>query len=271
MLFRSQDSTRYDNGRDHVRVMEILCAYVRENAPCLTLAATEPPFTRKTMRIDVQTAITVVKRRSVHQRAIEDLARYRLDLRSVDFDGADLSKGNFAGAIFWSSRFEAANLQRADLTGAQVSGSLLNFAKWSGATLRGTSLDHCVYNEPALIGAQINFETQLFLNSTGVSVLGADLTAMYSFGENPAATLGSKDTKLCYQMDAMRKTALETSIGRRNAKYRNDPERLAELEAELAENPFLNWIHLDSSDVYAAVLKSQRFKELGLTGWPFED
>ncbi len=29
----AQDSTRLDNGRDHVRVMEILCAYVRENAP----------------------------------------------------------------------------------------------------------------------------------------------------------------------------------------------------------------------------------------------
>ncbi|SNS04082.1 pentapeptide repeat-containing protein [Antarctobacter heliothermus] len=29
----AQDSTRYDKGRDHVRVMEILCAYVRENAP----------------------------------------------------------------------------------------------------------------------------------------------------------------------------------------------------------------------------------------------
>ncbi|MCU0800718.1 MAG: pentapeptide repeat-containing protein [Rhodobacteraceae bacterium] len=28
----AQDSTIYDNGRDHVRVMEILCAYVRENA-----------------------------------------------------------------------------------------------------------------------------------------------------------------------------------------------------------------------------------------------
>jgi uncharacterized protein YjbI with pentapeptide repeats len=29
----AQDSTAYDHGRDHVRVMEILCAYVRENAP----------------------------------------------------------------------------------------------------------------------------------------------------------------------------------------------------------------------------------------------
>ncbi|MCW1932999.1 pentapeptide repeat-containing protein [Pararhodobacter zhoushanensis] len=29
----AQDSTTHDKGRDHVRVMEILCAYIRENAP----------------------------------------------------------------------------------------------------------------------------------------------------------------------------------------------------------------------------------------------
>jgi uncharacterized protein YjbI with pentapeptide repeats len=29
----AQDSTKHDKGRDHVRVMEILCAYIRENAP----------------------------------------------------------------------------------------------------------------------------------------------------------------------------------------------------------------------------------------------
>lgn len=29
----AQDSTKFDKGRDHVRVMEILCAYIRENAP----------------------------------------------------------------------------------------------------------------------------------------------------------------------------------------------------------------------------------------------
>ena len=29
----AQDSTAYDRGRDHVRVMEILCAYLRENSP----------------------------------------------------------------------------------------------------------------------------------------------------------------------------------------------------------------------------------------------
>ena len=38
----AQDSTRYDRGRDHVRVMEILCAYVRENAP--VSSAQDHPF-----------------------------------------------------------------------------------------------------------------------------------------------------------------------------------------------------------------------------------
>lgn len=32
----AQDSTNHDQGRDHVRVMEILCAYIRQNAPATT-------------------------------------------------------------------------------------------------------------------------------------------------------------------------------------------------------------------------------------------
>ncbi|MBP0481104.1 hypothetical protein [Sagittula salina] len=29
----SQDSAAYDKGRDHIRVMEIICAYIRNNSP----------------------------------------------------------------------------------------------------------------------------------------------------------------------------------------------------------------------------------------------
>ena len=267
----AQDCTRYDNGRDHVRVMEILCAYVRENAPCLTLAITEPDFTAKRMRIDVQTAINVIKRRAADQRAIEDLARYRLDLRSVDFDGADLSKGDFAGAIFWRSRFEAANFEKSDLTGAQISGSLLNFAKWYGATLRGTSLDHCICNRPIPIAGGMNFENPRSGDCIGVSVMGADLTTIDYFGEDPVTTFGSKDTKLCYEMAEMRVLANKTSSARWSAKFRNNATKLAELEAELAGNPFLHWMPYDSSDLTAGHHRAERFKELGLTGWPFED
>ncbi|MGB3279548.1 MAG: hypothetical protein WBA92_10190, partial [Pseudorhodobacter sp.] len=38
----AQDSVKYDKGRDHVRVMEILTAYVRENAPASAAVAVPP-------------------------------------------------------------------------------------------------------------------------------------------------------------------------------------------------------------------------------------
>jgi len=107
----AQDSCAYDHGRDHVRVMEILCAYVRENAKAEHLDPTAPPFQTKIPRLDIQKAIDVIKRRNPQQKDLEATAHYRLDLRSVNFDGVDLSKGDFSGAIMRRSRFEAANLE----------------------------------------------------------------------------------------------------------------------------------------------------------------
>ncbi len=105
----AQDSTRYDQGRDHVRVMEIICAYVRENAPAngavdfplpewdpLPEDATEEERetherwrkarfgdkrsssnarewaqSLKPPREDIQTALNILKRRSAEQRKVE--------------------------------------------------------------------------------------------------------------------------------------------------------------------------------------------------------
>ncbi|RFP88084.1 pentapeptide repeat-containing protein [Rhodobacteraceae bacterium 63075] len=105
----AQDSTTYDKGRDHVRVMEILCAYVRENAPAksaidfpepdwepLKEGATdeerEAHFAARQMRFgdywleakackwaqalpnpraDIQQALDIFGRRTKEQRAIE--------------------------------------------------------------------------------------------------------------------------------------------------------------------------------------------------------
>jgi len=38
----AQDSTLHDKGRDHVRVMEILCAYIRENSPASRAVGKDP-------------------------------------------------------------------------------------------------------------------------------------------------------------------------------------------------------------------------------------
>lgn len=99
----SQDSVKYDKGRDHVRVMEILCAYVRNNAPASSAA--KPPgkdpaelpddATAKQIsktvaawrdrakvlrdwakalpkpREDIQLALSIIARRDARQRQIE--------------------------------------------------------------------------------------------------------------------------------------------------------------------------------------------------------
>lgn len=56
-----------DSLRDHIQIMEILCAYIRENAPAKSLEPTEGDFKRAVPRTDIQTAITVIGRRSQKQ------------------------------------------------------------------------------------------------------------------------------------------------------------------------------------------------------------
>lgn len=103
----AQDSTSYDAGRDHVRVMEILCAYIRENSASFTELPLEEwkPLDKDSsekqqeaqkaeiekrigmfntlgtayrwaaelpeLRVDIQLALNVIGRRTEKQRAIE--------------------------------------------------------------------------------------------------------------------------------------------------------------------------------------------------------
>ncbi|MFY0681277.1 MAG: pentapeptide repeat-containing protein [Thalassovita sp.] len=100
----AQDSVSYDKGRDHVRVMEIICAYIRENAPARSAvaipaevwapSADEAPdqetddwaenrqkelrksigewvATLRPAKEDIQTALNILARRSAAQRQVE--------------------------------------------------------------------------------------------------------------------------------------------------------------------------------------------------------
>ncbi|GAW33270.1 secreted effector protein pipB2 [Roseovarius sp. A-2] len=179
----AQDSTMYDKGRDHVRVMEILCAYVRENSP----AGKAPDFAfpqgcnqdsieekRKstlkwlsnefTLRADVQLALSVIGRRTREQVRVEkghlsqDGTGYRVDLSRTNLRYADLQYLNFENATFFRSQmqvafckganFKGANLVHCELTGvsaenADLSNSKMEIADFSYATLTGANLCGC--------------------------------------------------------------------------------------------------------------------------------
>ncbi len=158
----AQDSTNYDKGRDHVRVMEILCAYVRENAPAegaeqnpLARGPDESLLSKKPFhsvrqwidqldrpRNDIQIALTIIGRRSQDQIRIEQEHRdsgrsfYRVDLshtclRKANLDGADLSN-----AVLFKSLLEGTYCNNADLSGTN-----LIYAKMTGLTAVACTLD----------------------------------------------------------------------------------------------------------------------------------
>ena len=159
----AQDSTRYDKGRDHVRVMEILCAYVRENAPAseaenapfpsgtkqedLELKAGTSPFDwfyrQAKPRSDIQFALFILGRRSAEQIDIErqHLNRrgesYYLDLTETNLRKADLEGLDFSSASFFKSKLEGAFCNDADFKGCN-----LIYAQMTCASGRGLDLSH---------------------------------------------------------------------------------------------------------------------------------
>jgi hypothetical protein len=131
--------------------MEILTAYVRQNAPWPPeagqertedatderramegsggkLEATEPSAPTP----DIQAIITFLRRRS---RSIGKGEPEPLDLGKTNLSGANLDSANLSAA-----NLTGANLSEAGLLGADLSGAILRGANLSGAKLRGEAL-----------------------------------------------------------------------------------------------------------------------------------
>lgn len=260
----AQDSVAYDNGRDHVRMMEIICAYIRNNAPARDLTETPLPFATKTPRLDIQKAIDVIKRRSDAQRALEAAARYRLDLRNTDLDGCDLSNGNFEGAIFWRARLEAARVRGADLTGAQFYDALLSHADFYKTHLRGTHFEEATFTAGGWGQLGIATIESLFID-------GARMTGLHINKKNAPAIFGSKNTTLNGAQDRKKAAALKIAeaINLYDPEYDDKP--IDEIPISDTDRLFLHWTPYADNDLASGEFRKRFIEKHGLTGWPFED
>lgn len=265
----AQDSTAYDNGRDHVRVMEILCAYVRHNAPRAKDddgTAAPPP------RLDIQKALDVIKRRGRSGRDLEAKERYRLDLRETDLRGYDLSRGDFVGAVFWRSNLTDTNFARCDLTGTQFYACLMDHARFYQATLRGTNFDVCAINSTnAFGGIGMGHIEAIFIE-------GAKLPHFYFSKEVAPNVMGSSDTEVSVALKEKIEAGRELAEARLYVELGNDGEkkRLEQLEAkvvtaEYGAEQFAHWNTFTHSDLASDRFR-QKFKaKHNLIGWPFDD
>ena len=126
-----------DSDTDHARVMDVLTAYVRENAPG---HAQDAPQAANKPTTDMQAILTVIGRRKTpgnnRHNARLDLNHTRLvgaDLRMADLNRADL-----AGADLTGADLTGADLTDADLVDANLLGANLTRAKLLGTNLTGS-------------------------------------------------------------------------------------------------------------------------------------
>ena len=120
-----------DSPSDHWTVMEILTAYVRENAPWIEDEDEPSEFPK-----DIQAILAVLGRRTLQHETDENL---RLDLRSTDLRTASLSNAHLKRVLLGRARLDRSNLEGASLDGADFANASLQGAVLRNAYLRRAS------------------------------------------------------------------------------------------------------------------------------------
>jgi uncharacterized protein YjbI with pentapeptide repeats len=138
-------------------IIEILAAFIRENAPVFTSNSDEELEEELSLlTTDIQAALTAIARRNISKEP----ERQKLDLRYINISGADLTEGNlqgvdftggdlrgviFYGANLKSADFSGVNLQEAVMYGADLHEALFYEANLQMAILRKANLTNAVF------------------------------------------------------------------------------------------------------------------------------
>ncbi len=258
-----------DSPRDHIRIMEILTAYIRENTPVASLSPTIEPIDPKRPRADIQAALDVVGRRSAELVALEHTKQFRLDLRQSDLSWANFANGCFDGAHLSGCRLEAANFRNTSLRGARLQGSLLNFADFFNADLCGALLDHATLRRSDPRRGSITQAREL----RGMSVAGADLSSVghLRVSEVHAPTFGTKDTILAQGLADKFNASLDDIDQYVYIAHGNIVKDEHDVLQRLKATAFYGWSPFTSDDLATNNLRSELWNALGLVGFPFRD
>jgi hypothetical protein len=174
-----------DSKKDHWTIMEVLTAYVRENAPWPPekpeVAQKKRPWAKprdkylfqEPPETDIQAVLTVLGRTAIPFAPKGE--KRRLDLRGTNLAGAELNGANLQGAFL-----KDANLQGAYLRVANLQGAYLWVANLQGADLRQASLQGARLEKANLQGAGFAYANLQgahlwHTNLQGAILMGANL------------------------------------------------------------------------------------------------
>ena len=138
-----------------------------------------PPDPRESCTVDLQARLNEYASEASARGEFEAFARasrewrehvnafpgYRLDLRSTNLQGADLSNGCFVLADFRDSKLDGANLQKVKMTGALL----------QNCTLIGSDIRHAIMGTTHLEEADLRGTQSFGANLDGAWLHGADL------------------------------------------------------------------------------------------------
>ncbi|GAA0592643.1 pentapeptide repeat-containing protein [Streptomyces crystallinus] len=146
-----------DSAKDHLTVVEVLAAFVREQVPVRPDAELSA---RALPEESVQAALTVLGRRP------QVAEPFRIDLRRTDLRGADLQNARLERV-----RLGGAHLENANLTGAHLEEGWLRDTVLTGAWLTHAHLERAVVKGADLRGARMKGA-----HFTGTRLVDADLS-----------------------------------------------------------------------------------------------
>ncbi len=142
-----------DSISDHVKIMKILCFYVRHNCPLKDKKTKAVKMDEIKPREDIQEALKIVTRQ--WSKGDEHLAEeyrqgYTIDLHDSDLQGADLRVADLSEASLCG-----ANLSGAELYDGNLSGARMEDTNLSGASLMRSNLSNAWLSRANLNGAYL--------------------------------------------------------------------------------------------------------------------
>ena len=183
-----------DSIRDHIQIIEILCAYIRTNSPLKSKQSKA-----KKLREDIQAALTIIGRRGNWQDGKKNLKKekeqgYRIDLRSCDLRGAQLNKANMADALLGRTNLSGAHLYKANLSDAWLDNAdmsntmlekaILDKAQLDDANLSRSDIKNATLKNASLYGANLSDARLISADLTGARLINADMSDTFLYSAN---------------------------------------------------------------------------------------
>ncbi len=258
-----------DSERDHLAVVETLCAYVRENFPASHYRERPEGTGPEVARTDLLAIITILGNRTKERRDYERERKFRMNLRRCDFSGTDFSGGDFSAALFTDSHFNKARFWESKLNGTRFDRCQFRNTRILSSELKGTDFDLCKMVK--------NVELEV-TEGEYFTVCDADLTGFCPEIHSFENMFGSKDTKILrYVSEKNYAEELRKNLKRLRHKLKktdgidNDlEEEIQDKTDELNRNEFRNWSNHNIYDGLTLKRRSEFLAERGMPGWPYQ-